>query len=142
MLKISHKFFLVILLLSLAALFVSTRTPWTEAPTKDGATVAYITKNRECFVLLRQDDGKGNQDGVAIKTTERPTRLGTRNRIEDLIIQWSFYTILNDSPYTFSLWGEDQDEESGPEISARCLAQLHSLPKNIQEELRKYAVPF
>lgn len=126
----------------MTALFVFIYTPWTEEVTGDKAIVTYITKNHECSVFIRRDDGKGNQDGVAIKTTQKTTRLGTRSRYKNPIIQWNFYSILNGSNYAFSLWGEDYDEDSGLEISEKCLAQLHSLPKNIQKELRKYEVPF
>jgi hypothetical protein len=142
MLKISHKFFLVIIFFSLTALFVFTNTPWTEKVTGDTSTVAYITKNHECSVLIRRNSGKGNLDGVAIKTIEKPTRLGTRSRYEYLVIQWNFYSILNGSGYAFSLWGENYEEDSGPEISKKCLALLHKLPKTVQEELRTYEVPF
>lgn len=127
MLKISHKFFLVIIF-SLTTLFAFAETSWVGGTAEDNTTVAY-TKGDECYVLIRRD-GKGYQEGVAIKTTEKPT------------VQWNFYTTVNGSRHNFSLWGENYDEDFGPDISEKCITQLQYLPNNVQKELREYGVLF
>jgi hypothetical protein len=129
MLKISYTFFFVILFCSLAFTVLAQTNPWSEETIPDKSTSTYATKDGECYVLIRRD-GKGYQEGVAIKTTEKPT------------VQWNFYMTLNGIRHDFSLWGENYEEDSGPEISAKCLGQLYNLPENVQTELRKYGVSF
>jgi len=110
---------------------------WTEELTDD-ELVTELTKGDECFVRIRKADTK-IQDGVAIRTTEKPAKAwgGVEKK---QAIQWNFFAlnILGQEKYSFSFWGEDYDQETGPEISANCEKYLPELLPSIQKELQKY----
>jgi len=110
---------------------------WTEDTDTDGV-ISKFTKGDECYIIIRRFDGT-NQDGVAIKTTGKPTK--TKDGLmKKPVIQWNFFVrnTMGKKKYSFSFWGENQEEATGPEISANCTKYLPELLPETQKELRKY----
>jgi hypothetical protein len=120
--------------------FVSaTEAPWVPETAQNKAVSIY-TKGDECYLVVHHA-GYDLIRGVAVKTTQKQNWLDVWNKRMP-IQQWSFYSIVNERQHNFSLWGENYEEVSGPEISARCLMHLYSLPEEVQKEMREYGVLF
>jgi hypothetical protein len=110
---------------------------WTEDTDEDGV-ISKFTKGDECYIIIRRPDGT-NQDGIAIRTTEKPT-ISQDGSVKKPVIQWNFFVLntMGKKKYSFSFWGENQEEATGPEISANCTKYLPELLPETQKELRKY----
>jgi hypothetical protein len=110
---------------------------WTEEISSD-EFVTTLTKGDECSVIIHHKGGD-YQDGIAIRTTEKQTWFDVWQEKKPAI-QWKFYAqnILGKEKYSFSLWGENYTEETGPEISANCEKYLPELLPSVQKELREY----
>lgn len=104
----------------------------------DDETVTEFTKGDECYVLIRQPN-PNYKDGVAIRTTEKPTKAWGGVK-KNPAIQWNFFSknVLRKEKYSFSLWGKNYTEDAGPEISARCKKYLPELFPSTQKILREY----
>jgi len=138
--------FLLIIAVSLAVAFFVTQTgpetfstpftSWAKQPTDDTVTASYA-KGEACYVLI-QYGGDGYQDGVVIKTTKK-TWFDVWSKKQP-VIQWNFFfrNVLGQDIYTYSRWGENYNEETGPEIFPNCEKYLKDLPLSAKEELRKY----